>query len=410
MRNPIRSHMAATIRAMFSLPNTTRYQELRRAAMEAAGRNNAALWFIEPDRSNVFVNSDGSGGAPTTGELVGLVLSPGRTPGAELFTGGDGSALGTWQGSNGTVTLDNGEFRLNTSAAYGGASRVISTVAGRWYECTATYRSGLGNGCNIYLRPGGSDVTTDQVLFPTNTSSTPITATRYIRATGTQLWVRLTSLLNAGSDVCYFDNLSFREVGGFTLESPTTAQKPSIVGSPSGVGFGFKFDGTDDRLRSFRTPLAAALDSSYTLIAAAEQSAVISGNAGRMVLGDARGITLNGNASQLVESLHGGTGRSEFPIGWPQGTRRVVTSIWNGATGWVAQRRAGEQVRTATLAAPAEYVSEMTIGHRFRSQTGHIEFWQGDIFLACAAPSVMPTADIQAIERFAGFIGGATVA
>lgn len=409
MRKPIRPPVRRAVFAATASRRADEYASLRAAALDAATRNNAAIWFVEQDLSNVFTNSDGGGGTPAVNGAIGLVLPPGRTPGAELFTGGDASTLGTWQNTNGAITLDNGEFRLNTSGAYGGASRVISTVAGRWYECTATYRSGLGNGCNVFLRPGGADVTTDQVQFPTNTSSTPLTATRYIRATGTQMWVRLTSLLNGGGDVCYFDNVSFREVGGLVLESPTTSQKPTLVrpGASDPNRIGFRFDGSDDRLRSITSPLSATPGDAYTLILGAQGPSTVAG-APRMGVSDGRGLGLNGNGTtQAAESLHGGSTRWGFGVNWPASARRVISATFNPAGGIIVQRQSGNQVNTSSgVAATATIQTDLYVGAR----SGTAEFWQGDIFLACAAPRVMPTVDIQAIERFAGFIGGATVA
>lgn len=380
------------------------YSQLRMVALEAAARNNAAIWFVERDLTNIFTNSDGGGGTPATGGLVGLVLPPGRTPGAELFAGGDGSALGTWQNSNGTVTLNNGEFRLDTSAAFGGSSRVISTVAGRWYECTATYRSGLGNGCNVFLRPGGADTTTDQIQFPSNTSSTPVTATRYIRATGTQMWLRLTSLLNAGGDVCYFDNLSFREVGGFVLESPTTSQKPITAQPPGANDLGLRFDGSDDRLRSITSPLSATAGNPYTLIFAGRLGTASIPAGPRIAVSDGRGLGVNGNGTAAsAESSHGGTNRTPFPGTWELNARRVATATYRRAPDTLTQRFDGAQVSSTAVAPSTIVTPDFYVGAR----SGTNEFWQGDIFLACAAPSVIPTADIRDIERFGAFLAGA---
>lgn len=382
------------------------YTTLRAAALEAAARNSAALWFVEQDLNNVFTNSDGGGGTPAVNGAVGLVLPPGRAPGAELFAAGDASALGTWANTGGTITLDNGEFRLNTSGAFGGSSRVIPTVVGRWYECTATYRSGLGNGCNVFLRPGGADVTTDQVQFPTNTSTAPLTTTRYIRATGTRVWVRLTSLFNGGGDVCYFDNVSFREVGGAVLESPTTSQKPTLVrpGVSDPNRIGFRFDGLDDRLRCTVSPLSSTAGSPYTLILAGQCNTL---TGPRLAVSDGRGLGMDGNGTAALASvLHGGTARHSFASSWPLNARRVVSATYRRTPDTLVMRQSGNQVSTQEVAPASSVTPEMFVG----SRSGAQEFWLGDIFLACAAPNVMPTADIQAVERFAGFIGGAAVA
>lgn len=408
MRTPIRPPVRQAVFAATASRRADEYASLRAAALDAAARNSAAIWFVEQDLTNIFTNSDGGGGTPAVNGAIGLVLPPGRTPGAELFTGGDASTLGTWQNTGGAITLDNGEFRLNTSGAFGGASRVISTVAGRWYECTATYRSGLGNGCNVFLRPGGADVTTDQVQLPTNTSSTPLTATRYIRATGTQMWVRLTSLLNGGGDVCYFDNVSFREVGGRVLESPTTSQKPTLVrpGASNPNRIGFRFDGSDDRLRSITSPLSATAGDPFTLVFSGQNNTLAGP---RTAIGDGRGLGMNGNSTAAsAETLHGGSARYGFPVGWPLNARRVVSSTWSGPAGTLVQRQSGNQVfsATGTITAASVVTTDLYVGARY----GAAEFWLGDIFLVCAAPGVMSTVDIQAIERFAGFIGGAAVA
>lgn len=404
IRAPLLSPLqAALVRPLGRRVLADEYAALRAAALDAAARNNASIWFVEQDLTNIFTNSDG-GGTPAVNGVIGLVLPPGRTPGAELFTGGDASTLGTWQNTGGVITLDNGEFRLNTSGAYGGASRVISTVAGRWYECTATYRSGLGNGCNIFLRPGGADVTTDQVQFPTNTSSTPLTVTRYIRATGTQMWVRLTSLLNGGGDVCYFDNLSFREVGGHVLESPTTSQKPTLVrpGATAPNRIGFRFDGADDRLRSARTPLSAEVGDPYTLIFSG-QLGILTGP--RMAVSDGRGLGMNGDgAAAAAETLHGGTTRWGFGQQWPLNARRVVTATYRRTPNTITQRVGGTQTNSAEINPTSALNPD---GFFVGSRRTDGEFWQGDIFLACAAPGVMPLTDIRAIEQFAAFIGDA---
>lgn len=384
------------------------YSILRQAALEAATRNNAAIWFVEQDRSNIFANSDGSGGTPTNGGVIGLVLPNRNLRGPELFAGGDGSSLGTWTTTGATVTLDNGEFRINTSGAFGGVSRVITTVVGRWYECRATYRNGTADAATIFLRPNGADTATDQVQFPNNTTGANVTHTRYIRATTTQMFIRFTSLRNAGSDVCYFDNLSFREVEGSPLESPTTGQKPTLV-QPGGATpnrIGFHFDGVDDRLRAFRTPLSTSPGDPYTLIFSGQSSSVIAGG-GRMAVSDGRALGLNGNGtSQQAESLHGGAARYAFPAAWPANGRRVLAATWSGgAGGTLIQRQGGTQVASlsGTVAQTTIVTSDAYVGAR----SGAVEFWSGDIFLACAAPGVMPLADIRAIEQFAAFIGDA---
>lgn len=407
MRNPIRSRMAATIRSMFSLPNSTRYQALRLAAVEAARRNNAALWFIENNRSNIFVNADGSGGTPTTGGMVGLLIAPTATRGPNLFVGGDGSSLGTWDLSGPTVvSLENGEIKIVTGSNFGGASRIITTVPGRWYECTATYRSGTGQPCNIFLRPNGKDTTTDQVQFPSTTGLTPLTHTGYIRATTTSMAVRLTSLMNGSPDTCFFDNIVFREVQGHVLSNQTNAQKPTlaVAGSADPFRIGMRFDGTDDRLVCHTSPLSTTVGDPYTLLFAG-QLATLSGP--RMAVCDGRGLGMDGNGTAASgNTLHGGTTRWGFGQNWPLNALRVLTATYRRTPDLVRQRVNGAEVNSAEIAPTSQITPEMFVGARSSTQ----EFWQGDIFLACAAPGVMPTADIQAIERFAGFIGGATVA
>lgn len=411
MRQHLRTHLAASVRSMFTLPNTSRYQVLRRAAVEAARRNNAALWFVEPDRSNVFVNSDGSGGNPAPGAVVGLLLPPDPVPATELFSGGDASVLGTWANSNGSVTLESGEFRLDTTAAFGGSSRIINTVPGRLYKCTATYRSGLGGPCRVILRTEGPDTITNQVQLPDHSNATPQTHTRYIRATTNQLWVRLTSMVNAGGDVAYFDNISVQEVP-YYLWRDATSTKPIItqpgVTDPNRVGL--RFDGVDDYLGTPVSPINIAPGSSYTLIMAGQAGAAVAAGA-RMGISDGRGLGLNGNgATQQAETLHGGAARYGFPTTWPASARRVVSATFNGATQSLIQRQSGSQVFSGVVAPTSEATQQMFMGVRWRLANGFQEYWSGDIFLACAASGVMPLEDIQAIERFAGLIGGATVA
>lgn len=54
------------------------------------------------------------------------------------------------------------------------------------------------------------------------------------------------------------------------------------------------------------------------------------------------------------------------------------------------------------------FILQVTGGDAYvGARTGAMEFWSGSIFLACAAPGVMPLADIRAIEQFAAFIGDA---
>lgn len=397
-RRPVRAPVAPRPRS------ADLYTTLRQAALDAAARNNAAIWFVEQDRSNIFANSDGSGGTPTSGEVIGLVLPNRGTRGPERFVGGDGSSLGTWTTTGATVALDNGEFRINTSEAFGGVSRVIPTVIGRWYECRATYRNGTVDAVTIFLRPNGADVTTEQVQFPNNATGANVTHTRYIRATTTQMFIRLTSLRNGGGDVGYFDNLSFREVEGFPLESPTTGQKPTLI-QPGGATpnrIGFRFDGSDDRLRSPRSPLSATPGDPYTFIFSGQLGSL---TGPRAAVSDGRGLGMNGDgAFAVAETLHGGTTRWGFGQQWPLNARRVVTATYRRTPDTITQRVGGTQVNTAEINPTSALNSA---GIFVGSRRTDAEFWQGDIFLACAAPCVMPLADIRAIEQFAAFIGDA---
>lgn len=411
MRQHLRTHLAASVRSMFTLPNTTRYQVMRQAAIDAARRHGAALWFVEQDRSNVFVNVDGSGGRSGPGGMVGLLLPPGASRGPELFAGGDGSALGTWDLSGPTVvSLVDGEFRIVTGSNFGGASRIIPTTIGRWYEVTATYRSATGNPANIFLRPGGKDTTTDQVQFPSTVGTAPLTHTGYIRATTTSMAVRLTSLLNGFPDTAFFDNISVREIQGFVLANATNSLKPTlaVAGSSYPNRIGLRFDGVDDRLVSVTSPLSSTPGAGYTLIMAGQLGNLMGP---RMGVSDGRALGMNGNGTNAFgEVLHGGAARYPFtPVGWPLNARRVVTGRWSGPGGTLLLRQSGSLVsaETGTVAAATTLNPDgMYVGSRNSTQ----EFWQGDIFLACASSAIMPLEDIQAIERFAGLIGGATVA
>lgn len=372
------------------------YVTLRQAAIEAATRNNAAIWFVEQDRSNIFANSDGSGGTPTSGGVIGLVLPNRGTRGSELFAGGDGSSLGTWTTTGATVTLDNGEFRINTSAAFGGVSRVITTVVGRWYECRATYRNGTADAATIFLRPNGADSTTDQVQFPSNATGANVTNTRYFRATTTQVFIRLTSLRNGSGDVCYFDNLSFREVEGFTLDSATTSQKPSLVQGASG-NLAFRFDGTDDRLRTVRSPLSATAGDPYTLVLAASPS--LSGV--RMGVSDGRGIGLG---STQWEILHGGTARHATGVPYAQNVPRVFSAVYRRTPDTLTAFIGGAQVFQADVAPTTSTTPEAFLGAR----SGTAEFFGGDVFLAFMAPSAISAADRRAVEQFGALLSGAS--
>lgn len=395
MRRPVR----APVRRSWTSPLTPRfsdaYSSIRQAAIDAATRNSAALWFVERDLSNVFVNADGGGGTPGANGPIGLLL-PAVGRGTELFVDGDASALGTWTLTGGTVTLSEGAFRLQTSGAFGGVSRVIPTTVGAWYEFRASYRSGLGNNCTVFLRPNGADNTADQVQLPsTNSTTSMITVTRYFRATTANVFIRLTSLLNGAGDVAFFDDLSFREIQGFPLESATTSQKPMLVQAASGAP-AIRFDGTDDRLRSIRSPLSSTAGNAYTLIMAGSPT-----SAGvRMAVCDGRGI---GMGTTQWEVLHGGVARHASSVAFAQSVPRVFSATYRRTPDVLTMFMDGGQVFQAEVAPPSQVTPEAFVGAR--SSTG--EFWVGDVFLGCMAQGVMPAADRVSIERFGALLSGA---
>jgi hypothetical protein len=146
----------------FAYKSTNVYAALEAAAIAAARRNNAALWYIPDSLGGVYQDSAGSV-VPALNASIGLLLDRSygaETLGPELLSNGDfaNAAAGYLSASGATVSIVNGNLRVtNGTASYGYSYVNFPTVAGKTYLLATSRRGGSPTSTvNLHLYASGS--------------------------------------------------------------------------------------------------------------------------------------------------------------------------------------------------------------------------------------------------------------
>lgn len=391
IRAPLLSPLVAALRRPLGRRVTSdEYSVLRADALAAAARNNAVLWFVERDLSNVWGASRARGSeARTIGSQIGLIFCPNRDqvqlPASQIQTPAQWTKVA---GAGSTVTLEPGRITIDSTTGDNASATAVGTSVGvaadQVYLTRVTIESAWGGGIRIDV--GG---TTGSGL---NTPGEHVVITRAINNAA----VRIVRHSTGGAVVTAIET---RLISSSGAAQETATLKPTLVASPAGY-YGLRFDGTDDHLRALDSPLTTSAAAPYTLIAACSTQTVSST---RTAVGDGRSIGILGNGSTAsLDAAHAGSSRLAVrPLA--VGELALATSSYT-AGGSLRTRSGGVQAsQAAVVAATSPGASGMFVG----ASSAAAEFWQGDVFLVCAAPNVMPIDDVRTIERFGALLSGA---
>lgn len=199
------------------------YQRLERAAVDAARRNDAMLFYVQDSRANVLSNSDAAYAIPTVGQAVGKWLDSQygiASIGPELVTNGNfNTGIDGWTQTRGVVTWSSGAIRVARASSNSG--RGTAPVA---CEVGATYRimadrstsGGVANaGVAVTISP---NTTVGNVLSDSGGSAAWSTMDRTFIATQATHWVMLETGSGTDGQYAEYDNVSVKKIS----EAPAT--------------------------------------------------------------------------------------------------------------------------------------------------------------------------------------------
>lgn len=367
----------------------SKYTQLKNAAIAAARRNNAAMWFAgTPSDLAGFVYQDSIGRLPSTGiDPIGIILD--RSYGAsnlgpELVTNGNFSngSTGYFLGAGWSISAEQASHTGTASANMGQSS--ILTL-GKYYKLTVdvttqssgSFRLYAGSG-SVYIWPFGTSPGTRTIILQCSNDTT-----LYIQSDG----------------ICTIDNVSVREVLGFPTLQTTAANKPTLELQANGY-YGMRFDGADDWLGFDGTRI---VNSEYTVITAGayQDSALTT----KSILGGSNNIAntnllfgTNGSRpafSQWGNDLFG-------PATYVDNTPVVFSGVLS-ATGKTIFS-GGSSIAADAVATKLSSYPGASIGQG--AQTVALSM-KGCVWLVAVAPVAMLSADRIAIERFAALLSGA---
>jgi hypothetical protein len=204
-----------------------------------------------PSPSTCFTDSAGT--IPcTVDDPVGFLMDTGQgglsNLGPELVTNGDFSngATGWTLQYSSTIAVVTGEMQLTvgTSQIQGRFRQQLSTVIGKTYRISGTYRSGQ-NGKNVSLKVSNNSNLDSAYLNSTvNNTTSNLNYSGYFTATATTTYIGGHIDTATQGNTAYFDNISVQELPGNHATQATTADKP-ILRQTSGRYWMDMADGTD---------------------------------------------------------------------------------------------------------------------------------------------------------------------
>lgn len=299
--------------------------------------------------------------------------------GPELVTNGNFSddSTGYFLGPGWSISA---EQASHTGTAGNMRQSSILTL-GKYYKLTVdvtTQSSGFfrlyaGSGTG-YLWPFGTSPGTRTIILQCSTDTS-----LYIQSDGT----------------CTIDNVSVRELLGYSAFQTTAANKPTLELQANGY-YGMRFDGGNDRLDFDGTRIVA---SNYTVGASALFGSTIT----------------NGVIGGTAVSLNQNTVLGRNAAGNP-----ILAQIGNDLTGpsvisWVPKRvltgkltSSGKRLYVDGVLTQSDAVATQLTSFAGAGLAGYSSgIFAGLIFCAWVAPADMPDADRIAIERFAALLSGA---
>ena len=241
MQSPVRSPLGEE--AGGSVSQT--FDELI-ASLLSAGEDVA---FYDPnDLTSIYAARTGGANAVADGP-VGLMLDKAQMGGLtaaafiaaqpELVTNGtfDTDTTG-WSISGATLSESGGvlEISAQSTSPVNGTQSLTALVVGRAYLVTGTYWQTGSGGTAARISLFGTTT-------PNNSTSTPLTASMVVIATGTTATLSLASFGNS-STVSHFDNISVVEIPGYHATAPSDAARPILRDVSS--TYALDFDNVDD--------------------------------------------------------------------------------------------------------------------------------------------------------------------
>lgn len=214
-------------------PLAAGYPAMRAAAIDAARRNNAALWFAgAPSDLAGFVYQDSTGTTAATGtDPIGLMLDRSYGPGnlgPELVSGQ------TWATGSANTSISGGDTVVFAGANNGAVGQAnIPVVVGKYYKLSITI-SGLSAGA-VGVDPGGA------ASYPNMTANgvyTPIV----LCAGGSGA---IYSVAKQTTTTASVKVTSAKEVLGYPALQATAANKPALLINPAGY-YDASFDAIND--------------------------------------------------------------------------------------------------------------------------------------------------------------------
>jgi hypothetical protein len=213
---------------------------LERAAIAAARRNGAALWYLGRDLSSVFGDANGTT-APALSGLAGLLLDRSYglagAVGPELAANGgftsDYSGWAAITGNTGAVVATSGALQVTRTGQYVGVQQQIAVQAGRTYRLS--FQSSRASGSGVPVLRLRSDADTVGVVLAevvgSMTGSMIEYSGTYAAASSATLYLQV-AISNADA-VCSFDNVSVREISTSTLGAELLTNGDLASGSVS---------------------------------------------------------------------------------------------------------------------------------------------------------------------------------
>lgn len=387
------------------------YAELEAQAIAAARRNGAALWYVGNDPTG-FVFEDSVGTLPATGtDPVGLLLdrSYGTSNlGPELLPNPGNPFTSTANLSfagGGSGAIVSGDLQLSgNGTGIAQVLQVFPVVVGKTYKATFTIRRGTSASSAVVVvqNAAASPVTANY----TNATTSNVSYTVYFTALATENY-RFMLFINSGaaSGTVFASSFSCAEVLGYSALQTTAGNRPTLELQANGY-YGMRFDGVTDTLN---TAVIQTAVGNWTSIA----SASVPDFAAVYPFYSTRGATATPITGLIRTSLTANTemvernDASTLAILASTGTVIANTPFTIGGTvsGGVSNLFVnGVLGNTGGAISGAVTLTSGYIG----SNGAAGGFAKGLIFLVCASPAAMPTADRIAIERFAALLSGAS--
>lgn len=207
----------------YSESATKSYTAIEAAAIAAARRNDAMLFYVQDSRANVLSNSDAAYAIPTVGQAVGKWLDSQygiASIGPELVTNGNfNTGIDGWTQTQGAISWNSGVLR--TSKVAGVSGRAIAPIT---CEVGATYRIMVDRSTAGGLSSAGVVVaisafsTAGGILSDYGGGTTWSTMDRTFIATQTTHWIYLAGGTGTDGQYAEFDNVSVKKIS----EAPAT--------------------------------------------------------------------------------------------------------------------------------------------------------------------------------------------